>query len=235
MFSLEFAQLQEKLSYKFKNLALLREALVHKSYLNENRDQVGQDNERLEFLGDAVLDLVVSELLIKRFPEATEGELSKTKAQLVSESMLSQIARSIELGQYILLGKGEELTQGREKASILSDTLEAIIAALYLDGGLGAATNFIAWCFERTLREFTVPNQSHSYFDYKTSLQELCQKEFETLPVYELLQESGPDHQKLFEIQLLISGRVISKGVGRTKKEAEQQAAKEAFKQLAEK
>jgi len=121
MFSSEFDQLQEKLSYRFQNPALLRDALVHKSYLNENRDRVGQDNERLEFLGDAVLDLVVSELLIKQFPRAAEGELSKTKAQLVSESMLSKIARSIELGRYLLLGKGEELTQGREKASILSD------------------------------------------------------------------------------------------------------------------
>jgi ribonuclease III len=235
MSSSEFDQLQERLSYRFKKPDLLREAVTHKSYFNENRDLVKQDNERLEFLGDAVLDLVASELLIKRFPEAAEGELSKTKAQLVSEPMLGQIAREIELGRYILLGKGEELTQGREKTSILSDTLEAVIAALYLDGGLAVAANFIGRCFEQPIREFTEFSRNRPYFDYKTSLQELCQKEFETLPVYELLRESGPDHQKLFEIKLSIAGRVISKGVGRTKKEAEQMAAKEAMKQLEKK
>ncbi len=236
MSSSELDQLQERLSYRFKRPNLLREAITHKSYFHENRDQVQQDNERLEFLGDAVLDLVMAELLINRFPEATEGELSKAKARLVSEPMLSQIARQIEIGRFVLLGKGEELTQGREKPSILADTLEAVIAALYLDGGLSAAEKFIARCFEQRIRDLAEPSGSESpmrpYFDYKTSLQELCQKEFETLPVYELLRESGPDHQKLFEIQLSIAGRVISVGAGRTKKEAEQQAAKQALKQL---
>lgn len=239
MSSSELDQLQEKLSYRFKQADLLRQAITHKSYLHENRDQVQQENERLEFLGDAVLDLVVAELLIKRFPEATEGELSKAKAKLVSEPMLSQIARQIEMGRFVLLGKGEELTQGREKASILADTLEAVIAALYLDGGLSVAESFVARCFERPIRDLAEPRGAESlmrpYFDYKTSLQELCQKEFETLPAYELLRESGPDHEKLFEVQLSIAGRIISQGVGRTKKEAEQQAAKEALKQLEKK
>ncbi|HXC62633.1 MAG TPA: ribonuclease III [Nitrospiria bacterium] len=239
MSSFELDQLQEKLSYRFKRPDLLRQAITHKSHLNENRDRVQQDNERLEFLGDAVLDLVVAELLINRFPGATEGELSKAKAQLVSEPMLSQIARQIEIGKFVLLGKGEELTQGREKASILSDTLEAIIAAFYLDGGFSTAKTFIARCFEEPIRDLAEPSSAESvrspYSDYKTRLQELCQKEFETLPVYELFRESGPDHQKRFEIQLFIAGRVISQGVGRTKKEAEQMAAKEALKQLEKK
>src|ERR1700686_3102286 len=153
MSSSELDQLQEKLSYRFKRPDLLRQAITHKSYLHENRDRVQQDNERLEFLGDAVLALVVAELLINRFPEASEGELSKAKAQLVREPMLSQIARQLEIGKFVLLGKGEELTQGREKASILSDTLEAVIAAFYIDGGFSTAKTFIAQCFEEPIRD----------------------------------------------------------------------------------
>jgi ribonuclease-3 len=236
MSSSELDQLQEKLSYRFKQLDLLRKAVTHKSYLHENRNQVQHDNERLEFLGDAVLDLVISEFLIDRYPAATEGDLSKAKAQLVSEPMLSRIAKSIEIGRFVLLGKGEELTQGREKPSILSDALEAVIAALYIDGGFEEAKMFIERCFQRPFEDLDKQSglepSAQSHYDYKTGLQELCQKKLETLPVYELLRESGPDHQKRFEIQLFISGRVISQGSGRTKKEAEQMAAKEALKQL---
>jgi len=232
----ELDQLQKRLSYRFKRPDLLREAITHKSHYHENRNHVQQDNERLEFLGDAVLDLVIAELLINRLPGATEGDLSKAKAQLVSEPMLSQIAKEIEIGRFVLLGKGEELTQGREKPSILADALEAVIAALYLDGGFEEAKAFVERCFERSLQDLTKPSGAEpsapAHSDYKTGLQELCQKKFETLPVYELLRESGPDHQKRFEIQLFISGRVISQGAGRTKKEAEQMAAKEALKQL---
>jgi ribonuclease-3 len=232
----ELNRLQEKISYHFKHPELLRRAVTHKSYLHENRIQAQQDNERLEFLGDAVLDLVISEFLIDQYPVATEGDLSKAKAQMVSEPMLSRVAKQMEIGKFILLGKGEELTLGREKPSILADAFEAVIAALYLDGGYGEAKAFIIRCFDQPLKDLA--NQSgaepseHPHFDYKTSLQEFCQKKFETLPVYELLRESGPDHQKRFEIQLFISGRVISQGAGRTKKEAEQMAAKEALKLL---
>jgi ribonuclease-3 len=239
MSSSELDQLQKRLSYRFKRPDLLREAITHKSYYHENKNDVRQDNERLEFLGDAVLDLVIAELLINCLPNATEGDLSKAKAQLVSEPMLNQIARQIEIGRFVFLGKGEELTQGREKPSILADALEAIIAALYLDGGFDEAKAFVGRCFEEPLQGLTkfsgAEPSAPAHSDYKTSLQELCQKKFETLPVYELLRQSGPDHQKQFEIQLFISGRVISQGVGRTKKEAEQMAAKEALKQLGNK
>jgi ribonuclease-3 len=221
--------LQKLLAYSFRDLALLKEAITHKSYLNEFKEPLSRDNERLEFLGDAVLDLVISEYLIQRYPELQEGDLSKRKAKIVSEPFLARIAQRLELGDYLRLGRGEELTRGREKSSLLANTLEAVIAAIYLDGGLEKVRPFILSSFEEDLEQSVF---SEAAADYKTELQELSQKIYEVLPVYEMVSESGPDHRKTFEVVLLINGAQYGFGSGRSKKEAEQQAAKQALERL---
>jgi ribonuclease-3 len=225
----DLLELQKHLGYTFRNSTLLTQALTHKSYLNETRDRFIQDNERLEFLGDAVLDLVISEELGVRFPEAPEGELSKMKAKLVSEISLSKVARSLDLGRFLRLGRGEERTRGREKRSILADALEALIAALYLDAGLALAREIVLEHFSEVLADLLRPG---SRIDHKTELQELCQQTFEVLPRYQTMRESGPDHQKLFEVRIEINGEVFGTGTGWSKKEAEQNAAKAALDRL---
>lgn len=226
---------QKILGYSFRKTDLLREALTHKSYLNEMRasekDGAAQDNERLEFLGDAVLDLAISERLIAVYPLSTEGDLSKMKARLVSEVTLARVARRLGVGEYLLLGRGEERTRGREKPSILADALEAVIAAVYQDGGFDTARTVLLQMFED---EFHRLDQRREDIDYKTELQECCQREFDVLPTYRVLRESGPDHQKLFEVKLMIKEEVFGIGRGRSKKEAEQQAAKQALEKLAQ-
>ncbi|HET6465274.1 MAG TPA: ribonuclease III [Nitrospiria bacterium] len=226
---------QKILGYSFRKADLLRAALTHKSYLNELRtsekDGAAQDNERLEFLGDAVLDLAVSERLIALYPLSTEGDLSKMKARLVSEVTLARVARRLGVGEFLLLGRGEERTRGREKPSILADALEAVIAAVYLDGGFETAQTVLLHIFED---EFHRLDQRRGDIDYKTELQECCQREFDVLPTYRVLRESGPDHQKLFEVKLMIKEEVFGIGRGRSKKEAEQQAAKQALEKLAQ-
>ena len=221
--------LQKNLSYKFKNSDLLREALAHKSSVNENPELNMKDNERLEFLGDAVLDLSISTFLVKNFPSFQEGELSRFKSMVVSESSLFNIAARMELGRYLFLGKGEEQTGGREKASLLANALEAIIAAIYLDGGIAAADEFIRMTFTEDIMNIA---REGINLDYKTDLQELCQARGLSLPVYKVSKETGPDHKKVFEIQLLINDEVYGSGAGRSKKDAEQKAAKEALKHL---
>ncbi len=230
-------ELQKQLDYRFRKPDLLLEAITHKSYLNELKSsasggsggETGKDNERLEFLGDAVLDLAVSEHLAAIYPISSEGELSKMKARIVSERALAKVGRRLSLGQYLLLGKGEELTRGREKPSLLADALEAIIAAIYFDGGFIAAKGFILTTFNEEIEGLEHPKGA---LDYKTELQEYCQREFDTLPHYRVLRESGPDHEKIFEVELTIRGEVYGLGKGRNKKEAEQQAAKEALEKL---
>ncbi len=221
--------LQKNLSYQFNNIDLLRESLTHKSFANENPDFNLKDNERLEFLGDAVLDLSISTFLIKKFPYFQEGELSRFKAMVVSESSLSTIAARLDLGQYLFLGRGEEQTGGRKKDSLLANALEAVIAAIYLDGGLAAADEFIRMTFAEDILMIA---REGINLDYKTDLQEYCQARGLSLPVYKVLKETGPDHKKTFEIELLINGEVIGVGEGRSKKDAEQKAAKEALKHL---
>jgi ribonuclease-3 len=218
-------RLARRLGHRFKTPRLLEEALTHKSYLNEAPDPPEADNERLEFLGDAVLDLVISERFLSQFPEAPEGELSKLKAKTVSEAALSQVARRLELGGALVLGRGEELTGGRDKPSLLADALEAVIAAVYLDGGLDAARQVVLHAFADLLENLSRPEA----MDYKTELQERCQRDFSVLPVYRVLRESGPDHHKQFDIELTIRGEVYGVGTGRSKKEAEQQAARAAL------
>jgi len=222
-------ELERRLGYHFKNSALLQQAITHKSYLNEARERSQKDNERLEFLGDAVLDLLISQGLLLHYPDTPEGELSKMKARIVSETALAKVARRLEIGHYLLLGRGEEITQGRAKPSLLANALEAILAAIYLDGGLEPVSRVIQKVFQDDIEELL---KTEAYTDYKTELQELCQRDYEILPTYTVLSESGPDHQKTFEVQISIKGSVYGRGLGRSKKEAEQQAAREALEKL---
>jgi ribonuclease III len=221
------ADLQQSLSYTFKEPQLLERALTHKSFANENK--VPYHNERMEFLGDAVLSLVVSEHLMKTCPDSTEGDLSRLRAAVVSEPALAVIGRSIALGTYLLLGKGEEQTGGRDKDSLLADALEALIAALYLDAGKDAAETFILRFFEDVIKRTCA---SRTSLDYKTVLQERCQERLKQLPEYRVVSETGPDHQKQFDVELLVKGQLYGRGTGRSKKEAEQKAAKEALEKL---
>lgn len=228
----EFPLLQKRLGYPSKEARRLRQALIHKSYLNEAKEKGLEDNERLEFLGDAVLDLIISEALIARFPEASEGVLSKMKARVVNEGTLARVARELDLGKFLFLGKGEERTFGREKSSLLADAMEAVIAAIYLDLGYEAARRAVLEEFAFPMEELTRPEIA---VDYKTELQELCQKEFETLPIYRVIQESGPDHQKVFEVEIRIVEAAYGVGLGKSKKEAEQKAAQITLERLRKK
>ena len=224
---------QRLLGYRFHQPRLLEEALTHKSYSNERRSKDRTQNERLEFLGDAVLSLVMSEYLAAEFPGSNEGGLSKLKAHLVSEASLAKAARRMKLGRLLPLGKGEELSKGREKHTLLADALEALIAAIYLDGGLEASRKFTLQVLEEELLATRAEQARPGMEDYKTQLQEVCQKRYESLPQYETVRESGPDHEKVFEVELTIQGVMRGIGHGRSKKEAEQMAAKEALTQLA--
>jgi len=224
--------IQQTIGYAFKQPRLLEQALTHKSFVNEIKARGGQDNERLEFLGDAVLSLLVSDVLAGAFPESTEGELSKRKARLVSEAVLARVARRLDLGSVLRLGRGEELTRGREKPSLLADALEALIAAIYLDGGLEAARAFTLRAYGTDLAESRELEGFSLGEDYKTRLQEWCQRHFDVLPLYVVIRESGPDHQKNFEVELSIRGEVVGTGIGRTKKEAEQRAARQAVERI---
>lgn len=224
--------IERRIGYHFQRPHLLNEALTHKSFVNENRAKDRRQNERLEFLGDAVLSLIISEHLAADLPHCTEGALSKLKARLVSESSLAKAAKRLELGTLLRLGKGEELSKGREKHSLLADALEALIAAVYLDGGLDASRAFTLRIFDQELQAIRKVNGESGLEDYKTHLQELCQKRFDTLPRYVTVRESGPDHRKTFEVELLIRGEVKGSGRGLSKKEAEQMAAKQALEQV---
>jgi ribonuclease-3 len=223
------ADIQQRIAYQFSNAELLERALTHKSYANENR--VLYHNERMEFLGDAVLNLVVSEYLMKTCPDSTEGDLSRFRAAVVSEPALAAIAREIGLGSYILLGRGEEQTGGRDKGSLLANCLEALIASIYLDTGKESADAFVIRFFENIIKKTCT---SRGTLDHKTELQELCQERLKQLPEYKVVSESGPDHQRQFEVEVWIKGQVSGRGIGRSKKEAEQRAAKEAIARLTE-
>lgn len=222
-------KLEERLGYAFGSPELLIKALTHKSYTNENRDEGAEHNERLEFLGDTVLDFIISDLLMDICPDSPEGELSRLRSMIVSEANLSRVARKLDFGPYLLLGKGEDLTGGRDKSSLLANALEALIAALYMDGGLDAAHGFIRREFEPEMREIAASGQTS---DWKTDLQEYCQSHFGTLPLYTVTGESGPDHQKVFDVEITAGGETLGNGSGRSKKEAEQNAARAALDKL---
>ena len=216
-------QLEEKIGYTFRNKKLLKQALTHSSFANEQKINKWDDYERIEFLGDAVLELVSSEYLYRENPRLSEGELTKMRSSMVCEPALAYCARDIDLGKFIFLGKGEEATGGRGRESITSDVLEAIIGAVYLDGGLEAAKAFID--------RFVLSDLEHKqlFYDSKTILQERVQKRGKGYEHYILVEESGPEHDKLFRVEAMIDDCKIGEGSGRTKKHAEQQAAYQAL------
>ena len=219
-------EIEHRIGYTFHNPALLEKALTHSSYSNEHRLGKLNNNERLEFLGDAVLEGVSSEFLYKKYPERPEGELTKQRASMVCEQTLALCARDLELGSYLLLGRGEDMTGGRERASVTSDAMEAMIGAIYLDGGFANAKEYI----DRFILNDIENKQL--FFDSKTILQEIVQGEMECEPVYELTGEEGPNHNKKFTVQVLIREQVYGTGSGRTKKAAEQEAAYAALLKL---
>lgn len=216
-------QLEEKIGYCFKDKALLKQALTHSSYANEQKINKRADYERLEFLGDAVLELVTSVFLYKSYSDMPEGILTKRRSMLVCGSSLAYCARDIELSRHILLGKGEEHTGGRQRESIISDVMEAVIGAIYLDGGFAKAEDFI--------HRYVLSDAENKqlFYDSKTLLQEEVQKDSEGTLLYELISESGPDHDKEFLVEVRVNGKVLGKGTGKTKKAAQQQAAYSAL------
>jgi len=197
--------------------------------VNENPYPPLADNERFEFLGDAVLGLCVSDLLINRYADFSEGTLSKIRAGIVNEKPLAELASSLQLGDYLLLGKGEENSGGRAKDSLLANALEALIAAIYLDSGFIGVKNILEILLTPLLQDSVLLSQS---FDYKTALQELCQKKYKTAPVYEIIDSSGPDHDKIFEVQVTFGNNMPQTGCGKSKKEAQKQAAQKAWEIL---
>jgi ribonuclease III len=216
---------ENKINYQFKNRNYLEEALRHSSYVNEQPKEDLRDNERLEFLGDAVLNLVISHMLMEKDPDLNEGDLSQIRAGMVNESQLANLARKIDLGDYILLGKGEIQTNGRNKNSILADTLEAVMAAIYLDGGFRQAFRMIKFHFSPLLDHINVPQ---STLDYKSRLQELVQTTRQAIPRYRVVEECGPDHDKTFRVRAIVLD-IEAEGKGKSKKMAEQDAAKNAM------
>ncbi len=221
-------QLQEIIGYRFRSVKLLKQAMSHSSYANEHRHEHLGDNERLEFLGDAVLELSSSEYIFKHFSQMPEGDMTKLRASLVCEPTLALCARAIHLPDYLLLGKGEEHTGGRGRDSIVSDAMEALIGAIYLDGGFANAKEFVT--------KFIMTDIEHKklFYDSKTILQEMVQKEQKEEIVYELVGEEGPDHAKTFKVEVRIGGKTLGAGSGSTKKGAEQEAAYRALLQLRE-
>lgn len=221
----ELLELREKLSYKFKDINLLEEALRHSSFVNEQSGTQLRDNERLEFLGDAVLNLVIGHIIINRFPELDEGDLSRVRSNLVNELQVAEVARSLDLGSYLQLGKGEFLTNGRNKNSILANTFEAVVAAIYLDGGYDNAFRIIEMIYLPILK---ISGKSAAAYDFKSKIQELVQTGQEVKPIYNVIEESGPDHDKMFKVALMVND-IQTVGYGKSKKIAEQDAAREAF------
>lgn len=216
--------LEEKLQYSFKNKKLLLNALTHSSYANETRDGISS-NERLEFLGDSVLSIVVSEYIYKQFSNLPEGELTKLRASLVCEKSLCSFSKEMNLGEYLRLGKGEDKGGGRERPSILADAFEAVLAAIYLDGGLEKAKNHVMRFITGELKH----TDDEVFKDYKTALQEIIQRNPEESVTYILTGETGPDHDKVFEVEVRLNSNTIGVGKGKSKKQAEQFAAKEAL------
>ena len=225
-------RLEKKLNYTFRNPALLAEALTHSSYANEHRGDHLNSNERLEFLGDSVLGFVTAEFLFAGRPDAPEGDLTRTRAALVCEQSLYEVARKLELGQYLKLGRGEEAGGGRERVSILADATEAVFAAVYLDGGIAAASALIHRVLLDAEREEAVAVRRR---DYKTALQELIQRTPGHTISYQLVEESGPDHCRLFVVEVSVDEKVAGRGEGRSKKGAEQAAAQAALELLGSK
>ena len=221
----ELNSLEDLLEYTFKNKFLLNKALTHKSYVNEKNPGL-KNNERLEFLGDSVLDLIVSNYLVANHLDLNEGTLSKIRAAVVNESCLAKLARSLDLGRYLLLGKGEQLSGGRDKPSLLANTFEAVAGAIYLDSHFETACQVLLPAIEDEIKKYVEKPQ---FRDFKSELQEWTQNKFDSTPNYQVTQESGPDHEKRFEVAVLIQNKTFGTGSGRSKKEAEQASAKMAL------
>lgn len=221
------SKFEKIISYEFNNKEYILEALTHSSYSNENKSYAF--NERLEFLGDSVLSIVISEYLFKNETELPEGELTKLRANIVCEESLSDVAKEIQLGTHMLLGRGEEATGGRDRVSILADAFEAVIAAIYLDGGIENARVFVLTQMEEIIQDSI---KGRIFRDYKTHLQEVIQSQGESNIVYDLVEEIGPDHNKKFVMQVKSDGEMLGTGQGKSKKEAEQSAAKQALRRM---
>ncbi len=220
------AELCRTLGVTFNDYKLLHQALTHTSYANETKGANVRHNERLEFLGDAVLDLIISSYLFSQCPHLPEGELTKARAQVVCEQTLAKRALALGIGEYLLLGKGEALSGGRERISILADAFEAIIGAVYLDGGFKSAARYV---LNQLKSELTLVEGGDYFKDYKTWLQEIVQKNNDSKIAYEVINERGPDHDKSFEVAVLVNSERMGTGWGKSKKEAEQQAARQAL------
>ena len=221
--------LQETLGVSFHDLSLLEQAVVHSSYFNENPNYAPFSNERLEFLGDAILDFAIAEKLYQAFPGLTEGEMTKLRSALVRRDTLARVARAIRLGDFLYLGKGEEASGGRHKPANLADALEAVIAAVFLDRGLSAAGDFILRLFAEELEKVVSRGAG---IDYKSQLQELVQAEKQPTPTYRVLESTGPDHDRRFTVEVRVGGAVLGKGSGKSKKAAETEAARLALERL---
>lgn len=220
-------ELEKAIGYPFHNITLLQNALSHSSFANERWHDSLKSNERLEFLGDSVLGMVVADYLYHTFPNRPEGELTRMRADMVCEKTLATVANSLDLGRHLMLGRGEELGGGRSRESILADAVESVIAACYLDGGMEAAVQFI-----QKFILVNVPVTKLHNADYKTALQELVQQKKNQVLAYNLVGESGPDHDKQFQVELTLNDEVVGVGVGTSKKRAEQAAAKVAIEYL---
>lgn len=226
---MKLESLEKEIGYFFKNTDLLKTSLVHRSFGNENKKYRKINNERLELLGDAVLDLIVAEYLYKHFQNYSEGDLAKIKSMAVSEPVLAKVAKKLGMGNYLLLSKGEELTGGRERSSILGDVFEAVLGAIYLDSDFDTARKIVLKHLEQYIEHI---EEDEDILDFKTILQEYSQKEYKTVPVYEVVSETGPDHKKTFEILVKIGDNAEAKGAGKSKKITEQGAAKALCKKL---
>lgn len=224
--------LEKNLNYKFNDIQLLKTALTHSSYANEHNMKNTENNERLEFLGDTILGLIVSQYLYKKYPNYPEGELTKIRAKVVCESSLAFAARKINLGEFLLLGKGEETTGGRLRDSILADASEALTGAIYMDSDFEVVNKLMLKKFENDLVHAVA--KGSLFIDYKTELQENLQKRTRSQIEYKVLKEEGPDHDKIFYIDVIVENKAVGTGSGRNKKEAEQMAAKEALLILGE-
>ena len=222
-------ELEKIIGYQFNNTNNLKEAITHRSFANEHRNHQMKDNERLEFLGDAILDLIISKYLFDKYPVMPEGDLSKVRASIVCEGSLAKTARNIDLGAFILLGKGEEMTGGRTRNSILADAFEAVTGAIFVDGAFEDVVKFLQTTLIENVDSLSVEDL---YTDYKTILQENIQKESMQPLHYEVVDEKGPDHDKDFYVAFYHGELCLGKGIGKSKKEAEQQAAKTALKAL---
>ena len=225
----DLAALQELLGVNFREMSLLEQALVHSSYINENPAAVSGNNERLEFLGDAVLDVIVAEKLYRDFPDFSEGEMTKLRASLVRRETLARVARVIGLGDFLYLGKGEESSGGRDKTANLAGALEAVIAAVYLDQGTAATRDLIIRLLDT---EWMKVIDRDAGVDYKSKLQEQVQSRFQSMPAYRLVSETGPDHDKRFTAEVIVNDAVLGRGTGKSKKTAETAAARSALMKL---